>query len=78
MVRRADIDGYIITAGWYARPASMGTSSPSDGTPSQHRWMHHHRRTIGQDDIDGHIITTGWYVGPTLNGALSLSNDMSI
>jgi hypothetical protein len=32
MVRWADVDGCIMTAGWYAEPTMMDASSPPDGT----------------------------------------------
>jgi hypothetical protein len=64
MVRQTGIDGYIITAGSYAGPASMDTSSLRDGTPGW-QWYntvtairyaeptvekyHHRRRVTGGD-----------------------------
>jgi hypothetical protein len=78
MLWQTSIDGCIITAEWYARPASMDASSPSDRTPSQRRWMHHHHRMVRQASVDGHIITAGWYAEQVLKVTLSLPDDTPI
>jgi hypothetical protein len=64
MVRRTSVDGRIITAGWYAKLASMVTLSLLDRTLDQRRWPNHHRWMVCRTRLDGRIITTGWYVRP--------------
>jgi hypothetical protein len=61
MVRRASVDGSIITTRWYARPALVVLSSQPEGTPGQWRWNRHHRRTVRRAGVDPGIITAGWY-----------------
>jgi hypothetical protein len=65
MVRRTSVVGRIITARWYAEPASLDASSPLVGTPGWRRWTQHHRRTVRWAGVDGLNITAGLYAGPT-------------
>jgi hypothetical protein len=80
MVRQSGVDRSIITTGWYTDPTMIGTSSPLDGTPGQHQWLHHHclmvrraginwlhhhRWMVRRTGIDGRLITTGRYAKPT-------------
>jgi hypothetical protein len=46
MVCQSGVDVLVITAGWYASPALMLSSSQSDGTPDQRRQVHRHRRLV--------------------------------
>jgi len=71
MVRRTDVDMFIITAGSYAAPAMIGTSSPLDGAPAQRRWLHLHRRMVRRPGVASYIITVGRYAGPASMDASS-------